>query len=223
MAPSRDVSSLPTGREPTDDFWEALYTQRAIRYWQRRPVPRELLERVVEAASKAPSGSNTQPWVFVVVDDEGKRRTIGDALRGLYDAAEPLREVIERGERSEDKSERLMLRGAKAFFTKLEHAPALIVPCLHQLTSPTPDPASLLAGSSIYMAVQNLMLSARALGLGTVMTTAHAMIEPALRKTLELPSDATPVALVPIGYPDANFGPTRRKGVQEILRWNAWS
>ncbi len=73
------------------------------------------------------------------------------------------------------------------------------------------------------MAVQNLMLAARALGLGTLMTTAHVMIEPDLRKALELPADAWPVALIPIGYPDANFGPTTRKPVEEILRWNTWA
>jgi nitroreductase len=70
--------------------------------------------------------------------------------------------------------------------------------------------------------VQNLLLAARALGLGTVMTTANAMIEPALREVLGLPADAHPVALIPIGYPDANFGPTTRKPVGEILRWNRW-
>jgi len=73
------------------------------------------------------------------------------------------------------------------------------------------------------MAVQNLMLSARALGLGTLMTTAHAMIEPNLREMLSLPDDAHPVALIPIGFAGANFGPTKRKGVDEVLRWNSWS
>lgn len=217
-----DEANLPVGRDGTDDIWEAIYTQRAIRYLQEKPVPRDLLERVIEAASKAPSGSNTQPWIFVVVDDEARRRTIGEALRAVFEAAEPLQALVERGQQSEDKTERLMLRGAKTFFTQLEKAPALIVPCLYRLSSPTPDPTSLLAGSSIYQAVQNLMLAARALGLGTLMTTAHAMIEPALRKTLEIPDDAHPVALIPIGYPDANFGPTTRKPVEEILRWNGW-
>lgn len=72
------------------------------------------------------------------------------------------------------------------------------------------------------MAVQNLMLSARSLGLGTLMTTAHGMIEPQLRDMLSLPEDAHPVAFIPIGYPDANFGPTTRKSLDEVLRWNAW-
>ncbi len=216
-------TNLETGREPTDDVWEAIYTQRAIRYWEEKPVPRELLEQVIEAASKAPSGSNTQPWIFVVIDDRAKLDEIAALMRGFFEAAEPIRNLISAGEKSEDKSERLMLKGAKQFFTKLERAPAIIIPCLYQVASPTPDPASLLAGSSIYMAVQNLMLSARALGLGTLMTTAHAMIEPNLREMLSLPDDAHPVALIPIGFAGANFGPTKRKGVDEVLRWNSWS
>jgi nitroreductase len=216
------MADLPHGKEGTDDLWDAMYTQRAIRYWQDKPVPRDLLEKVIESASKAPSGSNLQPWVFVVVDDDGTRKKIGDALNGIYEGG-PLKGMIAQGQQVEDKSQRLMMQGAQAFFSKLANAPAIIVPCLYQLASPTPDPTSLEAGSSIYMAVQNLMLSARGLGLGTVMTTAHSLVNDTLREACAIPDDAYPVALIPIGYPDANFGPTNRKGLDEILRWNTWS
>lgn len=216
------MAELPNNREGTDNLWDAIYTQRAIRYWQDKPVPREVLTKVIESASKAPSGTNTQPWVFMVVDDEGARTMIGDALKAVYESG-PLKDMIAEGQKSDDKTQRLMLKGAQAFFSELAKAPAIIVPCLYQLASPTPDHTSLEAGSSIYMAVQNLMLSARGLGLGTVMTTAHSLINEPLRKVLSLPDDAYPVALIPIGYPDANFGPTTRKPVDEILRWNSWS
>lgn len=216
------MSELPNDTNPTDDLWDAMYTQRAIRYWQDKPVPRELLTKVIEAASKAPSGSNLQPWVFMVIDEEGPRTAIGDALKAVYENG-PLKDMIADGQKSDDKTQRLMLQGAQAFFSKLAKAPAIIVPCLYKLASPTPDPSSLEAGSSIYMAVQNLMLSARAVGLGTVMTTAHALIEAPLREAINLPDDAYPVAIIPIGYPDAKFGPTTRKPVDEILRWNSWS
>lgn len=218
-----DRAALPHDREPTDDIWQVLFTQRAIRYWQDRPVPRALLEQVISAASQAPSGENSQPWIFIVVDEQQQRAQIGTALRELYNRTTQLQTLFEDGAKSDDLSQRLMLTGARAFFTSLEKAPALIIPCLYRLSSPTPDPASLLAGSSIYLAVQNALLSARALGLGTVMSTAHVMIDTALRRILSLPADAFPVALIPIGYPDANFGPTRRKDVQEILKWNTWS
>ena len=215
-------ADLPRGQEPTNNIWEVIYTQRAIRYWQSKKVPRELLEQVIEAGSKAPSGSNLQPWIFLVIDEDDKRRAISVALREIFEAS-PAKQLVEAGENSEDRSQRLMLRGAREFFSKLEKAPALIIPCLYKLASPTQDPTSLLAGSSIYTAVQNIMLSARALGLGTVMTTAQGMIETTLRELLKIPDDAYPVAFIPIGFPEANFGPTTRKGLDEILCWNEWS
>ena len=215
-------ADLPRGQEPTNNIWEVIYTQRAIRYWQSKKVPRELLEQVIEAGSKAPSGSNLQPWIFLVIDEDDKRRAISAALREVFEAS-PAKLLVEAGENSEDRTQRLMLRGAREFFSKLEKAPALIIPCLYKLASPTQDPTSLLAGSSIYTAVQNIMLSARALGLGTVMTTAQGMIETTLRELLKIPDDAYPVAFIPIGFPEANFGPTTRKGLDEILCWNEWS
>lgn len=216
------MSDLPHGQEGTDDIWDAMYTQRAIRYWQDKPLPRDQIEKIIEAASKAPSGSNLQPWVFVVVDDPEVKHKLGDALNGIYEGG-PLKDMIAQGQQVDDRSQRLMMKGAQAFFSGLARAPALVIPCLYKLSSPTPDPGSLEAGSSIYMAVQNLMLAARAMGVGTVMTTAHNLIEKELREATGIPDNAYPVALIPMGYPDANFGPTKRKPVDEILCWNNWS
>ena len=115
-----------------------------------------------------------------------------------------------------------MYAGAAQMFEHLENAPVFIVPCLFEVTSPATDATTLLAGSSIYGAVQNLQLAARGLGLGTVLTTAHAGVEPMLRAELGIPDNAQPVALIPLGYPAANFGPTRRKPVEEVLYWDRW-
>jgi len=215
--------AFETTTKSTDNIWEAIYTQRAIRYWEDSKVPRELLEEVIQAASKAPSGSNTQPWIFLVVDEDEPRLAISQALRDMFESTDALERMISQGEHSDDKTQRLMLKGARAFFSKLERAPVLIVPCLYGLSSPTHDPNSLEAGSSIYLAVQNMLLSARSLGLGTVMTTAHKLIEPTLREILSIPDDAYPVAFVPLGFPKARFGPTNRKPLEDILRWNGWS
>lgn len=215
------MSELPHGKAGADNFWDVIYTQRAIRYWQDKPVPRDQIEKIIEAASRAPSGSNSQPWVFVVVDDKATRGRLADALKAIYEGG-PLKDMIAQGEQTQDKTQRLMMQGARAFFSGLAKAPVIVIPCLYKLTSPTPDPGSLEAGSSIYLAVQNLMLAARALGLGTVMTTAHALIDGELREATGIPDNAYPVALIPMGYPDANFGPTKRKPVSEILCWNHW-
>ncbi|MBA58013.1 MAG: hypothetical protein CMQ40_02455 [Gammaproteobacteria bacterium] len=214
--------SLKIGnKESTDNIWDAIYSQRAIRYWQEMPVSRDLIKQVVEAASKAPSGSNTQPWVFMVIDENPVKNRLADALREFYEKGQ-LRELVERGQETEDSSQRLMMSGAENFFMNLATAPVIVVPFLYQLTSPTNEPDSLIAGSSIYLAVQNLLLAARALGLGTLMTTAHTLIESVIRENCEIPEDAYPAALIPMGYPSVKFGPTKRKPVEDVLRWNKW-
>ena len=201
----------------TDSLFEAIYTQRAIRKFLPQPVPQEVLRRVIEAATKAPSGTNRQPWAFVVVEDAAARRRIADALASHLAENDAMRTYFENGAKSDDRSERLMLSGALALAQNIGLAPALIIPCQHPA-----GPDRLMAGSSIYPAIQNLLLAARGLGLGTVLTGFQAGIEPLLREMLALPADTKPVALIPIGYPDAKFGPTRRKPVEEVLHWGKW-
>ena len=204
-----------------NDIWEVMFTQRAIRYWVEEPVSRELIERVIEAASKAPSGSNHQPWMFVVADRDPVKTSLAEALRDYYEEG-PLKTLVESSQKTEDSSQRLMMSGAENFFTNLRTAPAIIIPCLYKLSSPTSEMNTLLAGSSIYLAVQNMLLAARALGLGTLMTTSHSLIEDVIRDVCKIPDDAQPAALIPIGFPAVKFGPTKRKPVRDIIAWNQW-
>jgi nitroreductase len=209
---------IKTTREGTDSLFDAIYTQRAIRRWRPDPVPAELLRKVLEAATKAPSGSNKQPWRWIVVRDQAKRQAISTALSDYLAGDAAMREYFERGSNSSDQSTRLMLTGALGLAENMAQAPVFIFPCLYG--GNTADRLS--TGSSIYPAVQNLLLAARGLGLGTVLTTFQARIEDVVRKQLGLPEDAIPVALIPLGYPDANFGPTRRKPISEVVYWDAW-
>ena len=212
---------MPDPRAGTDDIWEAIYTQRAIRRWKDEPVSDDLIWKVIEAGTKAPSGSNTQPWRFVVIQDQGTRDAISAQLRkGLENPG--LKAMIENAQKSDNKGERLMMTGAMGLFENLAQAPVFIVPCLYQVTSPTQDPNTLLAGSSIYQAVQNMLLAARALGLGTVMTTFQGAVDDVLRERCQIPAEATPVAIIPMGFPDANFGSTNRKPVDEVTNWEQW-
>ena len=204
-----------------NDIWEVMFTQRAIRYWVEEPVSRELIERVIEAASKAPSGSNHQPWMFVVADRDPVKTSLAEALRDYYEKG-PLKTLVESSQKTEDSSQRLMMSGAENFFTNLRTAPAIIIPCLYKLSSPTSEMNTLIAGSSIYLAVQNMLLAARALGLGTLMTTSHSLIEEVIRDVCKIPDDAQPAALIPIGFPAVKFGPTKRKPVRDIIAWNQW-
>ena len=205
----------------TNDIWEAIYTQRAIRRWKDEPLADDLIWKVIEAGTKAPSGSNLQPWRFVVIRDRETREAIAAQLRkGLENPG--LQSMIDNAIKSGTKGERLMMTGARGLFENLAQAPVFIVPCLYQVASPTQDPTTLLAGSSIYQAVQNMLLAARALGLGTVMTTFQGAVDGVLRERCAIPAEATPVALIPMGFPDANFGPTNRKPVDEVTNWERW-
>ena len=205
--------------ETTSDLWEAMNTQRAIRRWKPEPVPREVIVKVIEAATKAPSGSNSQPWGFVVVTDDAKREKIAAGLRDWFAG---MGDVFGDVDAIADATERRMRQGAKRLYDDFAAAPVLVIPCLVSVQSPAPE--GLLAGSSIYPSIQNLQLAARAEGLGTVLTTPQRAIMDLLRgDDFEIPDNAEPVAVIPMGYADANFGPVTRKPVEEFLHWDGWN
>jgi F420 biosynthesis protein FbiB-like protein len=201
------------------EFFDVVHTQRSIRQFKPDPVPDAAIWKILDAAIRAPSGSNTQPWSFLVVRDPAKRDTIAQAVRErMGDPAAGRAEAEQM-----DPVRRRMRLASIAFRENVTSAPVLIIPCLVAPTSPTSDVNSLWAGSSIYAAVQNLMLAARALGLGSVLTTFNIRIEDVLRSEFGLPDDAKPVAVIPVGYPDGQrFGPTTRKPVESVTFWDAW-
>ena len=205
------------------DFFDVIHTQRSIRRFLPDPVPEEAIWKMIDAAIRAPSGSNLQPWIWLVVRDQPKREAIARPIRERFEAGGRLEEMRRNAERMEDPTRRRMMRGAIDFFENAASAPVLIVPCLVDVASPVTDPRTLLAGSSIYGAVQNLMLAARAQGLGTVLTTFNSFMEDTLRVVLHIPDGAVPACIVPVGYPDRQrFGPTSRKPVEAVTYWDDW-
>ena len=201
------------------EFFDVVFTQRSIRQFKPDPIPDEALWKILDAAIRAPSGSNTQPWSFLVVREPNKREVIAQAVRERMGDPTAGRAEAEQF----DPVRRRMRLASIAFRENVSSAPVLIIPCLVSPTSPTSDVNSLFAGSSIYAAVQNLMLAARALGLGTVLTTFNVRIEDVLRQEFNIPAEAKPVAVIPIGYPDnQNFGPTTRKPVESVTFWDEW-
>ena len=211
---------MADNRSGTDNLWDALYTQRAIRYFKPDPVPQELIWKVIEAGTRAPSGTNTQPWGFVVIQDAANRQRIAEKLRTQFASNPGMKAYVQQGKESADKTARLMMTGVESIVDRLDAAPVFIIPCLHNVGSPARD--GLLAGSSIYQAVQNILVAARGLGLGTLMSTFQAGMAKELTEWLHLPPDTTPVALIPMGYPAANFGPVKRKPVEEVTHWETW-
>ena len=205
------------------DFFEVVHTQRSIRRFKPDPVPPEAIRKMIDAAIRAPSGSNSQPWIWLVVRDQAKREAIAGAVRQHFGGAGNIENLRRDAGQLEDPARRRMMLGAVGFFENVAAAPVLIIPCLVGVTSPVTDGTSLLAGSSIYGAVQNMMLAARAQGLGTVLTTFNSFMEDTLRTEFHIPDNAIPTCVVPVGYPDGQrFGPTTRKPPEEVTFWDDW-
>jgi nitroreductase len=205
----------PTGaNSPTTDIWEVMATCRAIRYLRPDPIPDELLDKVMWAATRAPSPGNSQGWDFVVVDDADAKRVIADAVGA---AMLPAIAQMER----RDRTEALMLDGAAAIIASLAQAPAIIF-VTGPVNYPAGRPEESFTWSALYPAAQNILLAARALGLGTVFTTLHRAADTVIRDTLGIPDHIRIAATIPIGYPAVDFGPVARRPVSEFVHRNRW-
>ena len=210
-------------------IFEAMYTARALRRFKPDPVPDEVLTKVLDAAIRAPSGSNQQSWEFVVIKDPAQRKKIGDVYRK---AGGVLMALYANRARPEHMSEAAYNRLTASATHLLEHmgdAPVLLLACLKTVAPSGPAPKlppeaaaglknlARISGSSIYPAVQNIILACRAFGLGTVLTTIHMFYEDEVRAILGMPSDVQTFALMPIGYPSDKFGPIRRRPLNEVV------
>ncbi|MEZ5406555.1 MAG: nitroreductase family protein [Acidimicrobiales bacterium] len=197
------------------DVFEAMGTARAIRYLKPDPVDPELIEKLVWAATRASSPGNSQGWDFVVITDPDAKASIGgavaDAMAGIF--RDPPADA--------DRSVRLMLNGARALAGSLATAPVLILVC-GRMVYPPGNPDEQLVWSACYPAAQNLIVAARALGLGATFTTFQRRAEQVVRGTLGIPDEVRMAALIPIGWPDREHGPVNRRPVEEVIHWDRW-
>jgi len=197
------------------DVFEAIYTLRAIRRFKPDPVPDELVWKVLEAATKAPSGGNRQPWRFLVIRDPETKARIGQFyLEGWERFYGPNREQM-----LADPERAPIYRSADHLARHMGEVPVLVLACLR--TTPWPVTTSD-RGSYIFPAVQNLLLAARALGLGAVLTTLHRVREREVKELLGIPEEWETMALIPLGWPAVPFGPVRRLPVEEVVYWERW-
>lgn len=197
------------------ELFEAIHSQRAIRRFSDQTVPDELVRKVLDAAIRAPSGGNRQPWNFVVATDVGVKGELGRLYKESWDQG-----GLSRQASSPDPSIARVYSSAQYLAEHMGEAPVLIVACIETGGRDT----TLTTGSSIYPAVQNLMLAARGLGLGTVITTIHKGRETEVRALLEIPEGIETAALIPMGFPEegTRFGPTRRTPVDEVVHRDRW-
>jgi nitroreductase len=190
---------------------EAMFSQRSIRKFRPEPIPMADIRLILEAASKAPSGGNTQPGRFLVLTDPEVIRQFGVLYREAWwakrrDEQRPwtTREQIPPEERGQVAAAQLA--------DEIKDTPCIILAFSTRKGQ----------ASSVIPAVQNLMLAARALGIGSVPTTLHAQVMDRVHALLGVPNEAEFHLCIPMGYPRGRFGPTRRKPTAETTYLNRW-
>jgi nitroreductase len=218
---------------------ELMATMRAMRRLKSDPVPDEILDRLVQAATWAPSASNEQRYEFVVVTDREIMRRLAVLWGRSVDAY--LASVGRVTPAARDDGVRRAVLYQRDHF---HETPALIVPCYRRgdldpvtmtrlMRSFAPADAVRMAAraqrvvtlgdaSSVYPGVQNLLLAARALGLGAVLTVWHLMLEHEWKRELRIPGNVNTFAVVPVGWPKGRFGRVQRRPPADVIHRNRW-
>jgi len=184
-------------------FFEVAARQRACREYTDEPVDDPTVRRLLEAATRAPSAENTQPWVFVVVRDPQRRAAIGELTRRAW--TQGARQFSE-GRLTPD----LLADVEVGALGGIAAAPVLVV-----VAGDTRLALEVVLGASIYPAVQNLLLGATALGLGSALTTLPTVAGRELADLVGLPPEVKALAVVPLGWPARRLGPSRRAPVAD--------
>ena len=203
------------------DLLEGMATTRAIRRYRDDPIPDEDLAAILWHATRAPSGSNRQPFRFVVLRDGSTaveaKALLGRAFREMWQV-KVAHDRYDEGSGADDSSPKARMgRTMQHFVDHFEETPVVVLPCLVRYRDPQPT-----EGASIYPACQNLLLAARALGYGGVMTTWHQVVEDELRPLLAIPDGVFMAATIPLGRPTGHHGPVRRRPLAELVYDDRW-
>jgi nitroreductase len=204
-------------------IFDVMYNCRAMRRLDTREVPEEKLVELIEAANQAPSGSNMQNGRWIVVRDQDTKQKLADMNRASVEAY--LAPQIDNPGSLPHQNEAKRRRMVDAVVWQMEHmheSPAIVIACMEFGEKVTAEIAAR-AGGSIWPGVQNLLLAARALGLGAAPTTLGLTNPKAVAEALNLPETMAAFCLIPVGYPTGKFGPVTRKPVDEIMRFDQWS
>lgn len=204
------------------DLLTGLATTRAIRRYRDEPIPDEDLAQMLWHATRAPSGSNRQPFRFIVLRDGANaaaaKELLGESFRSMWNEKR-VSDGYDRGSGTEvDSPKTRMAATMQHFVDHFELTPVVVLACLQRHRAPHPT-----EGASVYPACQNLLLAAHALGYGGVMTTWHAFVEQDLRTLLDIPDDVGLCATIPLGRPVGRHGPVRRRPVQELVYDDGWA
>lgn len=207
---------------------EAMSTLRAVRRLRTDPVDDAVLQRVLEAATWAPSGGNRQPFRIIVVREEATRTRIQQLYAPLWERfAEQYSDLIDALPPATQAKEKRSLAAADHLARHLHEAPVILVVCFNPkqlaITDAGQDRPSIVGGASVYTAVENLLLACREEGLGCTLTTLLCMEENAVKELLGIPADWGTAAHIPLGWPRGRgHGPITRRGVEELAFDERW-
>jgi nitroreductase len=205
------------------ELFDIIYSMRAMRRLKPDPIPEATLKKIIDAGIHAPSGGNAQGWAFVLVRDADAKRFIRDHYYGMWQQFATLRKPLA----TLTPAQVRQYHAADHLAEHLHEVPVLLLACVRKGYPPFDkfgyERASVATvHGSIYPAVQNIMLACRALGIGTVLTTVHYCFEEELKQHFGIPTEMEVSALLPLGYPQGNFGPTKRKPVETVIHWDRW-
>ena len=190
---------------------ESMFTQRAIRRFRPDPIPEEVLQDILEAAIRAPNGGNTQPWHFLVIRDPELRSKLAELYHEAWWAKRRDQGIMGPQDIPTGKNSQ---RSAMRLADQIGQAPVIVLLCA---TAKGAGPMA-----SVIPAAQNLLLAARAFGIGGTITTLHAQVEERVHQLLGIPDSAQIVYCLPLGYPRGSFGEVQRKPISEVCSYDRW-
>ena len=203
------------------EFRQVIETTGTCRFYRPDPIPDEVLARVLDGARFAPTGGNRQGVRFIVVRDAAKRRQLKDWYLPIWE------QYVSRATSQPGGPRPKLLENADHFARHLDEVPTLVVVCANLAdilaTDRHLDRLSIVGGASVYPSVQNLLLAARAEGLGTALTTLLCAVEPQVKALFGIPEGVATAAMIALGYPARGF-PKKlaRRPVSEIGFADAW-
>ena len=198
------------------DLFYVIHHTRAMRRLKPDPVPQEMLMHLLDAANQGPTGSNKQNASWIVVRDAGQKQKLADLNRTAVSA------YIDNPESSAPERAGIV-KAVKWQAKHMQDIPVLLIPCLTFISRPVDTwQAGAGSGGSIWPTVQNLLLAARALGVGAALTTLGLSDRKAAKEVLELPNLVEPFAIIPVGFPMGNFGPVTRRPLEAVVHYDRW-
>jgi nitroreductase len=210
------------------ELYEGLLTTRAMRRFTDEPVTDEEIERILAAAVQAPSGGNIQPYQFLVVTEPELIARLGELYRRAYDRYEPA-VLAQFPPFTDDEARRRHERNwaaSRHLAETIGTVPAMVLVLAPRISMAVSDDQGTMdvgpVHASVYPAVQNLILAARSLGIGTCLTTVYRIHEDEVRAACGIPDRYEVAALLPLGRPTGSWGVAPRRPARSITSWNRW-